>query len=93
MESFKERSFGNKYYESKQGRRWVIYNGEVELLKKIPNEWFSWMHYTKNKVEKVHKFEKHEWQKNHKPNLTGSKKAYHPNKDNKNDYKKYKSWK
>ena len=21
---------GNKYYESKSGRRWVIYNGEVE---------------------------------------------------------------
>tara|TARA_B100000963_G_C22567926_1_gene644631 strand:+ start:115 stop:471 length:357 start_codon:yes stop_codon:yes gene_type:complete len=85
-------SFGNKYYESKQGKRWIIYNGEVDSSK-IPNEWFSWMHYTKNKIEKVHEFEKYKWQKNHKPNLTGSKKAYHPNKDNKNDYKKYKSWK
>ncbi len=35
---------GNKYYESKSGRRWVVYNGEVEASK-IPNEWYSWMHY------------------------------------------------
>ena len=31
---------GNKYYESKSGRRWVIYNGEVEASK-IPNEELS----------------------------------------------------
>ena len=43
---------GNKYYESKNGRRWVIYNGEVDSTK-IPNEWFSWIHFTKNKIEKV----------------------------------------
>ena len=24
---------GNKYYESKTGRRWVIYNGEIEATK------------------------------------------------------------
>ena len=39
---------GNKYYESKKGKRWVIYNGEVEASK-IPNEWYSWMHHTKIK--------------------------------------------
>ena len=22
-------SFGNKYYENKKGKRWVIYNGEI----------------------------------------------------------------
>ena len=26
-------SFGNKYYQSKSGKRWVIYNGEVEASK------------------------------------------------------------
>jgi len=82
---------GNKYYQSKSGKRWVIYNGEVDSSK-IPNEWYSWIHYTQNKIEKVHDQKKFEWQKEHKPNLTGTSKAYHPNK-NKNDHKKYKTWK
>jgi len=29
--------FGNKYYESRNGKRWVIYNGEIDASK-IPNE-------------------------------------------------------
>ena len=77
---------GNKYYESKNGRRWVIYNGEVDSTK-IPNEWFSWIHFTKNKIEKVQDQKKFSWQKSHKPNLTGTDKAYHPKKsenENKN---------
>ena len=42
---------GNKYYESKTGRRWVIYNGEIEATK-IPNEWYSWIHFTKKQNRK-----------------------------------------
>ena len=42
-------NFGNKYYQAKSGRRWVIYKGEVEASK-IPNEWYSWMHHTNNKI-------------------------------------------
>ena len=83
--------FGNKYYQSKKGRRWVIYNGEVEATK-IPNEWYSWIHFTNNKIENVHNLDKYEWQKPHKSNQTGSRNAYRP--DKKNDIKKkYKSWK
>ena len=82
---------GNKYYESKNGRRWVIYNGEVDSTK-IPNDWFSWIHFTKNKIEKVQNQKKFSWQKSHKPNLTGTDKAYHP-KNSRNENKKYKSWK
>ena len=70
---------GNKYYESKNGRRWVIYNGEVDSTK-TPNEWFSWIHFTKNKIEKVQDQKKFSWQKSHKPNLTGTDEAYHPKK-------------
>ena len=29
-------SLGNKYYESKTGKRWVIYSGEIDASK-IPN--------------------------------------------------------
>ena len=83
---------GNKYYESKSGRRWVIYNGEVEASK-IPNEWYSWMHYMKNKIENDHNIKKYDWQKEHMPNQTGSKNSYHPKKYNDTTKKKYKSWK
>ena len=63
--------FGNKYFQSKSGRRWVIYNGEVDATN----------------------IKKYKWQKKNIPNRTGTSKAFHPNKDNKNEYKKYKTWK
>ena len=85
-------SFGNKYYENKKGRRWVIYSNEIDASK-IPVEWFSWMHFTPNKIEKKHILEKYEWQKSHKSNLTGTDKAYFPNRNKDGAKKKYKSWK
>ena len=51
------------------------------------------MHYTKNKIEKNHDFKKYDWQKPHQPNLTGTDKAYFPNKNKDVSEKKYKSWK
>ena len=83
---------GNKYYESKSGRRWVVYNGEVEASK-IPNEWYSWMHNMNNKIQNKHDLEKYDWQKEHLPNQTGSNNLYHPKKYNNAIKKKYKSWK
>ena len=65
---------GNKYYESKKGERWIIYADEIDASK-IPVEWYSWMHFTSNKIEKHHKLEKYKWQKPHKPNLTGTDSA------------------
>ena len=85
-------SFGNKYYESKNGKRWVIYSNEIDASK-IPVEWYSWIHFTPNKIEKNHNLEKYEWQKPHKPNLTGTEKAYYPNKNKNAIKKKYKTWK
>ena len=86
-----EDELGNKYYQNKKGKRWVIYNGEVEASK-IPNEWYSWMHYMNNKLENDHNLKKYKWQKNHLPNQTGTTNAYNP-KNNKNaTEKKYKSW-
>ena len=83
---------GNKYYESKSGKRWIIYKNEIDASK-IPNEWYSWMHFTKNKLENNHDFEKYSWQKPHQENTTGTNKSYHPNKKNNEENKKYKSWK
>ena len=84
--------YGNKYYQSKNGKRWIIYNDEIDASK-IPNEWYSWIHFTKNKIENVHELKKFEWQKPHKPNLTGTEKSYYPNKNNNANKKKYKTWK
>jgi NADH:ubiquinone oxidoreductase subunit len=84
--------FGNKYYESKKGKRWVIYFEEIDASK-IPVEWYSWMHFTPNKIENNHNLIKYEWQKPHKPNLTGTDSAYYPNKNKDVIKKKYKTWK
>ena len=84
--------FGNKYYEDKKGKRWVIYSDVIDASK-IPVEWYSWMHFTPNKIEKKHELEKYEWQKPHQSNLTGTEEAYYPNKNNDGVKKKYTSWK
>ena len=87
-----EDDLGNKYYESKTGRRWVIYKNEIDATN-IPNEWYSWMHFTKNKIENLHYLKKFDWQKTHQSNLTGSDKAYNPKKNKNAVSKKYKTWK
>ncbi len=85
--------FGNKYYQSKSGKRWVIYSDEIDASK-ISVEWFSWIHFMSNKIENNHEFKKYKWQKPHRPNLTGTESAYYPNKNKKDAIKKkYKSWK
>ena len=85
--------FGNKYYENKKKtKRWIIYKDE-EDDSKIPNDWYSWMHFMKNKIEMSRNIKKYKWQKQHSSNLTGTTKAYHPNKNNEQIKKKYKSWK
>ena len=83
---------GNKYYETKKGKRFIIYNGEVDASK-IPNEWYSWMHYMNNKIENNHELKKYDWQKEHLPNQTGTKNSYHPKKFKNGNKKKYKTWK
>ena len=83
---------GNSYYTDKKGKRWVIYFGEIEATK-IPQEWYSWIHHTKNIIENSHELKKFDWQKDHLPNQTGTKKAYNPKKGNDASKKKYKSWK
>ena len=94
---------GNKYYcDSKDFsnfnyKRWVIFNGKVEATK-VPPEWHAWLHKSID-APPINYAHKYQWQKNHQPNFTGTKRAYlpssHPlsknyNSDNeKNDYE---SW-
>ena len=72
---------GNSYYESSEGKRWVIY-GNVSEPTTIPPEWHIWLHYTDNAVPVNNN-------KRKTPNLTGTKDAYYPNQKVKNYYE---SW-
>ena len=87
--------FGNKYYESKLGKRWVIYKNRIESSQ-IPPKWHMWIHFlTNNKPsDNLNKFK---WQKEHEENLTGTNKAYKPDgalsSKRKKDMKKYETWK
>ncbi|MDC0876573.1 NADH-ubiquinone oxidoreductase subunit NDUFA12 family protein [Candidatus Pelagibacter sp.] len=83
---------GNKYYESKDRKRWVVYADLIDASK-IPVEWYSWIHYIPNKIEKDHNLKKYDWQKPHQSNLTGTEEAYYPNKNKDAIKKKYSSWK
>ena len=87
--------FGNKYYSSSKGKRWVIYKNKIETSK-IPSEWHLWIHFlAKNKPsDNINKFS---WQKKHTGNLTGTKDAHKPEgslaSDLKKNMKKYETWK
>ncbi len=70
-------SLGNVYYESKAGRRWVIYEGANDASR-IPPDWYAWIHrliddLPDRALPPVRKFEKPA-----RPNLTGTPEAYRP---------------
>jgi NADH:ubiquinone oxidoreductase subunit len=76
--------FGNAYYESKKANRgfgrkhrWVLYKGIPEATK-IPPQWFSWLHYQVD-LPPASNSKKYNWEKSHRPNLTGTSQAYYPN--------------
>ena len=85
--------FENKYYQSKSGKRWVIYSNEVDSTT-ISNDWYPWMHFLNNKIPNKND-NKYQWEKPREKNLTGSDNAYRPKKikDNKIIKKKYETWK
>ena len=84
--------YGKLVGSDSAGNRWVIYNAEIDASK-IPNEWYSWMHFINNKIENNHNLEKYDWQKPHQSNQTGTENAYYPNKNNEEIKKKYTTWK
>ena len=77
---------GNIYYRQKGGgrvhpdslrkeRRWVIYK-DLADASKVPADWHGWLHHT---VEEMPDGKaKWPWQKEHRPNLTGTAQAYRP---------------
>ncbi|MEM1315848.1 MAG: NADH:ubiquinone oxidoreductase subunit NDUFA12 [Pseudomonadota bacterium] len=69
---------GNEFYRSKQGdRRWVLYNGVVDASKISP-DWHGWLHHTWDEPPSEKPLPRKAWEKDHKPNLTGTDGAYRP---------------
>ena len=69
---------GNVFYQTRDGkRRWVIYNGVAEASKVSP-DWHGRLHHTFDEARKDGALPRKTWEKDHKPNLTGTDDAYHP---------------
>ena len=68
---------GNRYYKSKDDRRWVIYNGAAEASA-IPPGWHGWMHHRVDTLPSEERYAPRFWEKPHVQNLTGTAGAYRP---------------
>ena len=81
-----EDEFGNRYYRAKGAlidpstgpeRRWVIYNGEADFSR-VPPGWFGWLTHTVDVAPSEESYAPRDWQKPHRPNMTGTPYAYRP---------------
>lgn len=74
---------GNRYYEDKapnwpRKRRWVVYAGVPEASR-VPPKWHAWLHYMEDEPPGVDAGKPvYRWEKEHKPNETGTEAAYLP---------------
>ena len=77
---------GNVYYRTRGGaidpvlgfeRRWVIYNGESEASK-VPPGWYGWLHHQTDTPPTADKYVAREWERPHRPNMTGTPEAWRP---------------
>jgi NADH:ubiquinone oxidoreductase subunit len=76
--------FGNRYFRGKHTKkdghekRWVMFRGIAEPSK-VPPEWHGWLHHTHDNPPLEHApTKRYGWEKQHQPNLTGTKGAYVP---------------
>jgi NADH:ubiquinone oxidoreductase subunit len=78
--------FGNRYYRTKGGkidpalgfeRRWVTYEGVAEAST-VPPSWHGWLHHTVDTPPTEENYQPRDWQKPHRPNMTGTPSAYRP---------------
>ena len=68
---------GNVYFEGKDGRRWVIYNGPNDASR-VPAEWHGWLHHTFDDAPESFLPPPRIWELEHSPNRTGTAAAYRP---------------
>lgn len=73
-----EDALGNKYYQTADGaRRWVIYAGEADASA-VPSDWHGWLHHTFAEPPTKDPLPTRDWEKPHRPNMTGTPDAYRP---------------
>ena len=73
---------GNVYYQGgtdSEGRtrRWVMFNGPAEASS-ISASWHGWMHHRTDVAPTDESYQARDWQKAHRPNMTGTAQAYRP---------------
>lgn len=68
---------GNAFYVNAEGKRWVIFNGEIEASRVSP-DWHGWLHYTFDDLPTDRPLPRKAWEKPHQENLTGTAQAYAP---------------
>jgi NADH:ubiquinone oxidoreductase subunit len=70
-------ALGNFYYTSKNGRRWVIYDGPNDPSR-LPPEWYSWLHHQFDAVPDEALAPPPKFLREPSPNMTGTPNAYRP---------------
>jgi NADH:ubiquinone oxidoreductase subunit len=73
-----EDAAGNRYFQSRDGkRRWVLYAGEADASR-IPPEWHLWIHGATMPPPSHRPVARPVWARPHQPNATGSPAAWTP---------------
>lgn len=74
---------GNRYYQERRSpagrrrKRWVLYKGAKDASR-VPAEWHGWLHYSVDLPPTENSRPRRAWEKEHRPNMTGTIDAYHP---------------
>lgn len=69
--------FGNEYFLTASGERYVQYAGEADAST-VPPGWSGWLHHRVDVTPDESGYVPREWELPHKPNLTGTAGAYRP---------------
>ena len=69
---------GNVYYRNADSsKRWVIFNGEIEVTR-VNADWHGWLHHSWDETPEARPLAHKTWEKPHQENLTGTALAYAP---------------
>ncbi len=70
-------TLGNRYFQSKDDRRWVLYKGANDASR-VPPEWHGWLHHTHDGDPESYLPAARSWEAPAVPNMTGTANAYRP---------------
>ena len=84
-------SIGNTFFvhKKKHTKKWVLYKEKIDPTM-ISVEWQTWLTDKETSGILIRKDTNYSWEKERKPNQSGTKGAYHPKENDKNINKKNK---